>query len=53
MRQTAKPATDPVAFEASCRRHIDAVTPFLSRRVDAPHTVEDLAADVFLAHVRR
>ncbi|MEV1004326.1 RNA polymerase sigma factor [Nonomuraea sp. NPDC050202] len=44
-----KLATDPVAFEAFYRRHIDAVTRFLSRRVDDPHTVADLAADVFLA----
>ncbi|MEV0613489.1 sigma factor [Nonomuraea sp. NPDC050404] len=44
-----KLATDPVAFEAFYRRHIDAVTRFLSRRVDDPHTVADLTADVFLA----
>ncbi|MDR8407522.1 RNA polymerase sigma factor [Nonomuraea sp. 3-1Str] len=44
-----KLATDPVAFEAFYRRHIDAVTRFLARRVDDPHTVADLAADVFLA----
>lgn len=42
-------ATDPVAFETFHRRHVDAVTRFLARRVDDPHTVADLVAEVFLA----
>lgn len=42
-------ATDPAAFEAFYRRHVDAVTRFLARRVADPHTVADLVADVFLA----
>ena len=42
-------ATDPDAFEAFYRRHVEAVTRFLARRVDDPHTVADLVADVFLA----
>ncbi|MET9344168.1 RNA polymerase sigma factor [Nonomuraea sp. NPDC003804] len=45
----AKIATDPVAFEAFYRRHVDAVTRFLARRVDDPHTVADLVAEVFMA----
>ncbi|MEV4114250.1 sigma-70 family RNA polymerase sigma factor [Nonomuraea sp. NPDC049695] len=44
-----KIATDPVAFEAFYRRHVDAVTRFLARRVDDPHTVADLVAEVFVA----
>ncbi|AQZ70492.1 RNA polymerase subunit sigma [[Actinomadura] parvosata subsp. kistnae] len=42
-------ATDHVAFEAFYRRHVDAVTRFLARRVDDPHTVADLVAEVFMA----
>jgi RNA polymerase sigma factor (sigma-70 family) len=42
-------ATDPDAFEAFYRRHVEAVTRFLARRADDPHTVADLVADVFLA----
>ncbi|RKN40382.1 RNA polymerase sigma factor [Streptomyces hoynatensis] len=45
----AEAAKDPRAFEEFYRRHVDAVTRFLSRRVDDPHTVADLTADVFLA----
>ncbi|MCK2221335.1 RNA polymerase sigma factor [Actinomadura sp. ATCC 31491] len=45
----AKLATDPAAFEAFYRQHVDAVTRFLARRADDPHTVADLVADVFLA----
>ncbi|MEZ0071711.1 RNA polymerase sigma factor [Planotetraspora sp. GP83] len=40
---------DPEAFEAFYRRHFDAVTRFLARRVADPHTVADLTAEVFLA----
>ncbi|MGI5273515.1 RNA polymerase sigma factor [Nonomuraea sp. CA-218870] len=42
-------ATDPVAFEAFYRRHVEAVTRFFARRVDDPHTVADLVAEVFVA----
>jgi RNA polymerase sigma-70 factor (ECF subfamily) len=38
-----------VAFEAFYRRHVDAITRFLARRVDDPHTVADLVAEVFVA----
>lgn len=48
-RKQAKIATDPVAFDAFYRRHVDAVTRFLARRVDDPHTVADLVAEVFVA----
>ncbi|MFD1932869.1 RNA polymerase sigma factor [Nonomuraea mangrovi] len=47
-RKQAEIATDPVAFEAFYRRHVDAVTRFLARRVDDPHTVADLVAEVFM-----
>ncbi|MFI6500477.1 RNA polymerase sigma factor [Nonomuraea typhae] len=42
-------ATDPEAFEAFYRRHVEAITRFLARRVDDPHTVADLVAEVFVA----
>jgi RNA polymerase sigma factor (sigma-70 family) len=42
-------AADPDAFEAFYRRHVAAVTRFLARRVDDPHMVADLVADVFVA----
>ena len=42
-------ATDPDAFEAFYRCHVDAITRFLARRVDDPHTVADLVAEVFVA----
>ncbi|GLW97613.1 RNA polymerase sigma factor [Microtetraspora sp. NBRC 16547] len=42
-------ADDPVAFEAFYRRHFEAVTRFLARRVGDPHAVADLTAEVFLA----
>ncbi|MEV1009564.1 RNA polymerase sigma factor [Streptomyces sp. NPDC049881] len=40
---------DPALFEEFYRRHVDAMTRFLARRVDDPHTVADLTAEVFLA----
>jgi len=40
---------DPAAFEAFYRRHVEAVTLFLARRVPDPHAVADLTAEVFLA----
>jgi DNA-directed RNA polymerase specialized sigma24 family protein len=48
-RKQAKIATDPVAFEAFYRRHVDEVTRFLARRIDDPHTVADVVAEVFVA----
>ncbi|GLW11149.1 DNA-directed RNA polymerase sigma-70 factor [Microtetraspora sp. NBRC 13810] len=42
-------AEDPAALEAFYRRHIDAVTRFVARRVDDPHLAADLTAEVFLA----
>ena len=36
-------------FEAFYRRHVDAITVFHARRVDDPHTVADLVAEVFMA----
>ncbi|MEO3749741.1 RNA polymerase sigma factor [Streptomyces sp. B6B3] len=42
-------ARDPDAFEEFYRRHVDAVTRFVARRVDDPHTAADLTAEVFLA----
>ncbi|MFC7646289.1 RNA polymerase sigma factor [Streptosporangium lutulentum] len=40
---------DPEAFETFYRRHVEAVTRFLARRVPDPHAVADLTAEVFLA----
>ncbi|TDC19217.1 RNA polymerase sigma factor [Streptomyces sp. 8K308] len=45
----AAAARDPELFEEFYREHVDAVTRFLARRVDDPHTVADLTAEVFLA----
>ncbi|WP_329241217.1 sigma-70 family RNA polymerase sigma factor [Actinoallomurus sp. NBC_01490] len=45
----AEVATDPEAFERFYRRHIEVVTRFVTRRVDDPHLVADLVADVFVA----
>lgn len=42
---------DPDAFEAFYREHFEAVTRFMARRVDDPHTVADLTAETFLAVV--
>jgi RNA polymerase sigma-70 factor (ECF subfamily) len=48
-RKQADIATDPEAFEAFYRRHVDAITSFLARRVADPNTVADLVAEVFAA----
>ncbi|MBV1936259.1 RNA polymerase sigma factor [Streptomyces sp. NPDC060006] len=40
---------DPAAFEIFYRRHVDAVTRFMARRVTDPHTVADLTAETFLS----
>jgi RNA polymerase sigma factor (sigma-70 family) len=45
----AAAAHDPQLFEEFYRRHVDAVTPFVARRVADPHTVADLTAEIFLA----
>ncbi|WP_062211515.1 RNA polymerase sigma factor [Streptomyces sp. NBRC 109706] len=42
-------ARDPELFEEFYRRHVDAVTRFVARRVEDPHTAADLTAEVFLA----
>ncbi|GGX94541.1 hypothetical protein GCM10010515_71770 [Streptomyces fructofermentans] len=39
---------DPAAFEIFYRRHVEAVTRFMARRVGDPHTVADLTAETFL-----
>ncbi|WP_246561988.1 RNA polymerase sigma factor [Streptomyces roseirectus] len=41
--------SDPEVLEGFYRRHVGAVTRFVARRVDDPHTVADLVAEVFLA----
>ncbi|MEU8104325.1 RNA polymerase sigma factor [Nonomuraea muscovyensis] len=48
-RKQADIAADPEAFEAFYRRHVDAITSFLARRVADPNTVADLVAEVFAA----
>jgi RNA polymerase sigma-70 factor (ECF subfamily) len=40
---------DPHLFEEFYRRHADAVTRFVARRVEGPHTAADLTAEIFLA----
>ncbi|MFF4034513.1 RNA polymerase sigma factor [Streptomyces sviceus] len=42
-------ARDPQLFEEFYRRHVDAMTSFVARRVADPHTVADLTAEIFLA----
>jgi RNA polymerase sigma factor (sigma-70 family) len=39
---------DPAAFEVFYRRHVAEVGRFIARRVDDPHAVADLTAEVFL-----
>ncbi|MFJ6197438.1 RNA polymerase sigma factor [Micromonospora sp. NPDC092111] len=41
--------TDPAAFEAFYRRHVETIGRFVARRVNDPHTAADLTAEVFLA----
>jgi RNA polymerase sigma factor (sigma-70 family) len=43
--------TDPTAFEAFYREHVDAVERFVVRRVRDPHRAADLTAEVFLAAI--
>ncbi|WP_086722574.1 RNA polymerase sigma factor [Streptomyces carpinensis] len=47
----AAAARDPDLFEEFYRRHFDAITRFIARRVADPHTVADLTAEVFLAAI--
>ncbi|MFJ9153750.1 RNA polymerase sigma factor [Streptomyces sp. NPDC102270] len=42
-------ARDPQLFEEFYRRHVDAMTSVVARRVADPHTVADLTAEIFLA----
>lgn len=42
-------ARDPQLFEEFYRRHVDAITSFVARRVADPHTVTDLTAEIFVA----
>ncbi|WP_234343578.1 RNA polymerase sigma factor [Streptomyces sp. NRRL F-5123] len=42
---------DKESFAELYRRHVDAITRFMARRVDDPHTVADLTADVFVAAI--
>jgi RNA polymerase sigma-70 factor, ECF subfamily len=44
-------ASDPDAFEAFYRRHVEAVQRFAARRVDDPFLAADLTADIFLAAI--
>lgn len=43
--------TDPIAFEAFYRMHVEAVERFVVRRVPVPHRAADLTAEVFLAAI--
>ncbi|MFF8670240.1 RNA polymerase sigma factor [Streptomyces sp. NPDC015242] len=45
----AEAARDPQLFEEFYRRHVDAVTSFVARRVTDAHTAADLTAEIFLA----
>ncbi|MGC4949674.1 RNA polymerase sigma factor [Streptomyces sp. DT224] len=47
----AAAARDPDLFEEFYRRHFEAITRFVARRVADPHTVADLTAEVFLAAI--
>ncbi len=44
-------ATDPDAFEAFYREHVQSVQRVVARRVADPHLAADLTADVFLAAI--
>jgi RNA polymerase sigma factor (sigma-70 family) len=44
-------ASDPDAFEAFYREHVEAVQRFVARRVDDPYLAADLTADVFVAAI--
>jgi RNA polymerase sigma-70 factor (ECF subfamily) len=44
-------ATNPDAFEAFYREHLETVQRFVARRVSDPHLAADLTAEIFLAAV--
>ena len=44
-------ASDPQAFEAFYRAHVEGVQRFTARRVDDPYLAADLTAEVFLAAI--
>ena len=43
--------TDPAAFEAFYREHVEALERFIARRVACPEVAADLVADVFLTAI--
>jgi RNA polymerase sigma-70 factor (ECF subfamily) len=47
----ARIGRDPDAFEVFYRAHVDAVSRFVTRRVDDPYLAADLTVDVFVAAV--
>jgi RNA polymerase sigma factor (sigma-70 family) len=49
--ELARIASDPEAFEAFYREHVEAVQRFVARRVNDPYLAADLTADVFLAAI--
>ncbi|WP_020663568.1 RNA polymerase sigma factor [Amycolatopsis benzoatilytica] len=54
MNQRSAPGpfgSDPAAFEAFYRAHLDLVYGFVARRVSDPHLAADLTAEVFLAAI--
>src|SRR5690349_3023497 len=51
MNDLRRIASDPDAFEAFYREHLDAVHRFVARRIADPHEAADLVADVFLAAI--
>ncbi|SDH47353.1 RNA polymerase sigma-70 factor, ECF subfamily [Sinosporangium album] len=42
---------DPTAFEAFYRKHNEAVSRFVARRITDPHTANDVTTEVFLAAI--
>lgn len=44
-------STDPDAFEAFYRAHLETVRRFVARRVSDPHLAADLTAEIFLAAI--
>ena len=49
--EVARIGTDPDAFEAFYRAHVEQVQRFVTRRVGDPHLAADLTAEVFLAAI--
>jgi RNA polymerase sigma factor (sigma-70 family) len=50
-REVGSIATDPDAFEAFYRAHLEGVRRFVARRVADPHLAADLTAEIFLAAI--